>query len=212
MIRFLLLWLFCVSYIFAHPQDPIDSLRNILKNNIPDTQRVKVLTQLSFRLSGNNPDLSLEYAKQALDLALKNNYERGTSKAYNNLGVIMRVKGDYPKSLSYFFQALQIDEKLLDDRETARTLSGIGAVYVKLHNYEQAIKFFEKALAIRQKIKDDAGIAVCCTNLGDIYQKKGNYELAIRYHKKSLEIERIINPIGVHYSLNSLGNIYYDLG
>lgn len=213
MLQFLLIfWLFCAGCLFAHPQDPIDSLKNILKNNIPDTQRVKILNQLSFRLSGNNPDVGLSYAQKALDLATKSNYERGIAKAYNSLGVVMRVKGDYPKSLNYFFQALQIDEKLLDDKETARTLSGIGAVYVKLRNYDKGIEFFEKVLAIRKKVKDDAGIAVCYTNLGDIYQKKGNYELAIQYHKKSLEIERIINPIGVHYSLNSLGNIYYDLG
>ena len=213
MIRFLLiLWLFCVSYLFAHPQDPIDSLKSILKNNIPDTQRVKILNQLSFRLSGNNPDLGLSYAQQALDLASSSNYERGISKAYNSLGVIMRIKGDYPKSLNYFFQALQIDEKLLDDKETARTLSGIGAVYVKLRNYDKGIEFFEKVLAIRMKLKDEIGIAVCYTNLGDIYQKKESYDLAISYHEKSLRIERRISPMDIHYSLQSLGNIYYDLG
>ena len=214
MMRFsvIILWFFCGYYLSAHPQDPVDSLKNILKTSIPDTLRVQVLNQLSFRLSGSNPDLGLQYAYEALELAKKNNYERGISKTYNSLGVIMRVKGDYPKSLNYFFQALQIDEKLLDDSETARTLSGIGAVYVKLRNYDKGIEFFEKALALRKKLKDDKGVAVCYTNLGDIYQKKGNYEMAISYHQKSLEIERKISPLDIHYSLHSLGNIYYDLG
>jgi len=214
MMRFsvIILWFFCGYYLSAHPQDPVDSLKNILKTSIPDTLRVQVLNQLSFRLSGSNPDLGLKYAYKALELATKSNYERGISKAYNNLGIIMRIKGDYPKSLSYFFQALQIDEKLLEDKETARTLSGIGAVYVKLRNYDKGIEFFEKALALRKKLKDDKGVAVCYTNLGDIYQKKGNYEMAISYHQKSLEIERKISPLDIHYSLHSLGNIYYDLG
>ncbi|GAB4126969.1 MAG: hypothetical protein OHK0045_13400 [Raineya sp.] len=213
MIRFLLvLWLFCTSYLSAHPQDPIDSLKNALKSPLPDIQKVKILNQLSFRLSGNNPDLGLAYAQQALYLANKINYERGISKSYNSLGVVMRVKGDYPKSLQYFFQALQIDEKLQDDRETARTLSGIGAVYVKLRNYDKGIEFFRKSLALRQKLQDEVGIAVCYTNLGDIYQKKGDYQLAIDYHEKSLNIERRISPKDIHYSLHSLGNIYYDMG
>lgn len=212
MIRFsVVLWFFILGKLSAHPQDPTDSLKNILKTSLPDSVRVKVLNQLSFRLSGNNPDMSLVYAQEALELALKINYERGVSKSYNSLGIVMRVQGDYLNALTYFFQALKIDEKLGDNNETAKTLSGIGAVYARLRNYDKALEFFAKSLSLRKKINDEKGTAVCYTNMADIHQKKGNYDLAIQLHQKALDIERVVAPIDVHYSLQSLGNIFYDL-
>jgi signal transduction histidine kinase len=194
----------------AHPQDPVDSLKMLLKTQQPDTMRVKVLNQLSFRISGNQSDLGIQYAQEALNISLKINYLAGISKSYNSLGICMRVKGDYVNSLDFFFKALQIDEKLNNDKETSKTLSGIGAVYVKLKSYDKGIEFFEKSLELRKKLKDLMGIAVCYTNLGDIYEKKGDYPQALQYHYQSLEIERKISPIDIHYSLNSLGNIYYN--
>ncbi|KOY85571.1 hypothetical protein AD998_04860 [bacterium 336/3] len=195
---------------FAHPQDPVDSLKMLLKTQQPDTIKVKILNQLSFRISGNQSDLGIQYAQEALNISLKINYLTGISKSYNSLGICMRVKGDYVNSLDFFFKALQIDEKLNNDKEMARTLSGIGAVYVKLKNYDKGIEFFKKSLELRKKTKDLLGVAVCHTNLGDIYEKKGDYQQATKYHYQSLEIEKNISPIDIHYSLNSLGNIHYN--
>ncbi|MCU0439834.1 MAG: tetratricopeptide repeat-containing sensor histidine kinase [Raineya sp.] len=195
----------------AHPQDPVDSLKMLLKTHQPDTLRIKILNQLSFRISGNQSDLGIQYAQEALNISLKINYLSGISKSYNSLGICMRVKGDYVNSLDFFFKALQIDEKLYNDKETAKTLSGIGAVYVKLKNYDKGIAFFEQSLKLRQKAKDLLGVAVCYTNLGDIYEKKGDYKKAIDYHYQSLEIEKRISPLDVHYSLNSLGNVYFNI-
>lgn len=200
-----------ISDAWAHPQDPVDSLKQLLQKHTLDTHRVKILNQLSFRLSGNDILLSQKYAQEALEISLKLNYPKGISKSYNSLGICMRVAGDYPKALDYLYKALQIDETLHDDKETARTLSGIGAVYVKLKNYEKGIEYFEKSLKLRQKDKDMMGVAVCYTNLGDTYEKKGQYTLAIQYHEKALALEKNINPIGIHYSLHSLGNIYHHL-
>lgn len=213
MMRFLLAlcFFFLMGCLFAHPQNPTDSLKKLLKTSIADSIRIKVLNQLSFRLSGNLPDESLLYAQEALKLALATNNERGISKSYNSLGVVMRVQGDYLNALSYFFQALKIDEKLEDDSETAKTLSGIGAVYARLRNYDKALEFFEKSLSLRKKINDKKGIAVSYTNMADIHHKKGNYALAIELHQKALDIERLLSPADIHYSLHSLGNIFYDL-
>jgi len=206
-----ILYLLAYDRSWAHPQDPVDSLKTLLKTRQPDTTRVKILNQLSFRISGNYSDLAIQYAQEALELSLKINYLQGISKSYNSLGICMRVKGDYVNSLDLFFKALQIDEKVQNDKETAKTLSGIGAVYVKLKNYDKGIEFFEKSMALRDKHKDKIGVAVCYTNLGDIHEKKGNYDLAIQYHFKSLEIEKNANLLDIHYSLNSLGNIYFNL-
>jgi signal transduction histidine kinase len=193
-------------------KDPVDSLKHLLASTSADTMKVKILSQISYRLSGDKPEESMKYAIQALDIAEKSNYPRGISKAYNNLGIIARVQGDYLKALEYFFKALEIDENLGDDKETAKTMSGIGAVFVKMKDYDKGIEFFEKALALRYRLKDSLGVAICYTNLGDIYQKKREYHRAITYHQKSLEIEQKVNPVGIHYSLHSLGNIYYEIG
>ncbi|MGZ3900907.1 MAG: hypothetical protein ACXVDC_11330, partial [Bacteroidia bacterium] len=63
----------------------VDSLEQLLKKNIADTTRLKVLDDLSWNYAALNIEKSEEYAKQLLQLAQKTNNQKYIAVGYNNL-------------------------------------------------------------------------------------------------------------------------------
>ena len=110
--------------------------------------KVKVLNQLSQAYLDKLPDKSLEYGKQALELAERSNNEKEKVNSLNNIGLAYNKLRNIENSLKYYNEALQIAKNINFKKGTALSLFYIANNNRILAKYEKSIKFSLKAYQI----------------------------------------------------------------
>ncbi len=84
------------SGILAVQQSDIDSLKNLLHTNMPDSPRIKLLTDIAEPDQWHRPDTAIKYAVQAWQPALKSdNPSRLTKDSGSVLSEALSAKGNY---------------------------------------------------------------------------------------------------------------------
>ncbi|MES2397081.1 MAG: tetratricopeptide repeat protein [Bacteroidota bacterium] len=192
----------------------IDSLLILLKKDQPDTNKVKHLYFLSWHyINIGLYNTGLLYSYEAIELAEKNNFKKGISASYGNIGLFYKEQADYPKALDFYFKALKIDEELGNKKGVARHLGSIGTVYLIQGDYPKALKYYFEALEITEKFGDKSGTAAKLANIGSVYMKQGDYPKAIGYYLKALKITEEIGSVnGISTQLGNIGTAYMAQG
>ena len=81
-----------------------DSLLDRLKSAAEDTNKVKLLNGIAFRMNRvRDLDDALQYGQQALSLARKLQYREGEMIAYRHLADAHTQDGKYQPALDYYF-------------------------------------------------------------------------------------------------------------
>ena len=194
-------------------QDRIDSLLSQLPKANEDTNKVKLLIDLSHTYYSINPDEGLNFGKQGLALAEKLNWKKGTGNACRTIaGNYGFGKSDYATALKYSLQALELFREIGDKLGTARILSDIGVIHWYQANYPNALKYYFDALRINEEIGNKPDIAVTLCNIGIVYNSQKEYEKALTYITKANEIdEKMGNKSGIAANLGDIGELYRNL-
>lgn len=167
----------------------IDSLRGLLRQTMPDTSKVEVLTELSRKYENiGNTDSSLYFANNAFVIAQKLNNKELLASVYNCFGNAYIDKSDYPKALNYYVKAEQLNEELGHKSEAAQMLTNIAVVYYYQGNNPRALDYNLKALKVAEAVNDKSSIASITGNIGIIYRDEGDYLMALNYYLKALKI------------------------
>lgn len=192
----------------------IDSLKNILKNETDDTNKVTTLNLLSEKLEKNcNYDTSLICANSAQILANKLGFKKGISGALFNIGQVYQAQNDYAKALEYILKALTIDQEIGNKKGCASDIGNIGIIYANQGHISMALEYYNKALAINREIGNKKGIAMNYGNIGNIYLNQSNYPKAFECYFKALATFRELgNKYFIALVLGNIGNIYYLQG
>ncbi|MEP7171060.1 MAG: tetratricopeptide repeat protein, partial [Bacteroidota bacterium] len=200
--------------LFAQTQSKIDSLETVLKTSKEDTTKVNVLNNLSWELINTAEYAKAkQYADDALAIAEKINFKKGTANAYGNIGIIYYNQGNYPDALKNYFAALKIREEMGGKKGIAACYNNIGLIYYDQGIYPEALKNYFASLKISEEIGDKQGIAACHNNIGRIYELQGNYPEALKNHFAALKIrEEIGYKQGIATSYLNIGNIYHYQG
>jgi len=181
--------LLLVSFLFFSVSLPAqDSLRNLLKTDLPDTSRIDVLGELSKSLLSIQIDSSITLAKEAVSLAEKiNDVER---KAYllKSVGIGHYYKGEYVEVLEYWGASLAAFESIDHAKGIGNLLSNIGAVYNSTGDYTKALDYFLRAMRVAEKNKDDFRRATVLQNLGALYSNTNKFELSQNYYEEALTL------------------------
>jgi adenylate cyclase len=118
----------------------IDSLKKVLQTQKEDTNKVKTLYTLSWRLSmtGNlNPAINL--AQTALALAEKINFKKGKAYAFKSLGIIYYNNQNIDLALKNYLIALKLYAEINDKRSMATIYAVIGDISTNKVNLPEAI-------------------------------------------------------------------------
>ena len=177
-----------------------------------DTKRIVVLNNIAAEY-GDLGDFSraLEYGKQALALAEKNDPAR-VGPILNVLGVNETYFGDYKGAISAFDRALAGYRHSGFSWGQAEVLNNIGLVYQAQRNHPQAIAFFVRALEMDRKLEDHSLEAEGRHNLGQEYFELGRYSEAAGQFRQSLALSRrYSNPGLVADSLTGLARVHARL-
>jgi tetratricopeptide (TPR) repeat protein len=216
--NFFLLLLFTVPIAHQSPaqrqgQDRIDSLLVDLPKSHEDTNKVKLLIDLSHTYYSINPDEGLRYGKSALALAEKLAWKKGIANAYRTIaGNYGFGKSDYATALEYSLKGLQQFREIRDKTGTARMLSDIGVIHWYLSQYPDALKYYFDALRINEEIGNKPDIAVTLCNIGIVYNSEKEYQKALNYITKANVIdEQMGNKGGIAANLGDMGELYRNL-
>ena len=194
-------------------QGRIDSLLGELPKAHEDTNKIKLLIDLSHTNYAINPDEGLRFGKQGLALAEKLAWKKGIGNACRTIaGNYSYGKSDYATALKYSLQALQQFREIKDKLGTARILSDIGVIHWYQANYPNALKYYFDALRIHEEMENKPDIAVTLCNIGIVYNSQKDYQKALTYITKANEIdEKMGNKSGMAANLGDIGELYRNL-
>lgn len=212
MIKLIIIPLFVVACFFgvvAQPAPPdTDSLVNALKSAKADTNKVKLLTEISNAYFQQNPELSRKYGEEVLALATQLNYDIGILRGNNLVGRCYAVQNNLPLALKYFQGALLMARKMKNPKYEGMLLSSISAVYSTNNDYDKALKYALEAKSVNEKA-DIKYMVNLMINIGYLYIRQEKFREALPYYEEGLRQEL---AYGSEASIGELANLYLNLG
>ncbi|WP_163514752.1 tetratricopeptide repeat protein [Gelidibacter japonicus] len=199
----------------ADSQVELDSLLTIL----PTVNRVKktpLLNRIAEIYWSINPDKTIEYASEALQLSKEFNQKEQEGLALINLCQGYLFNDIYDKALQYGLQSLEIRKEIGNDYDLAFTLRTLGWLYYDIGYFDKALEYHTEVLKIHEKIGSKQRIAYSYNSIGLIYEGKGDCNLALSFFKRSLKlIEELDNKDRIAEAMTNMGICYRkidDLG
>lgn len=207
---FVVIFLQAISFCYAQLSEA-DSLENIIKTIPSDTSKVWHLNKLVTILREKDNNKAFEYAKEAKDLAMLLNYERGQAQALENLGWIHYRKGDYSKAFELSVEAMNISEKLHDKAAISRCLNNIAAINFEQNQHALAIENFKKAYSVSKEVSDGPGISRALNNIAYCFLGINQLDSARHYAEIGLEASRRYDrPYLQGFALRTLGDVEFN--
>lgn len=152
-----------------------DSLARLLKTAPPDTHRVTLLVDLAWEINETHTDSAETCLKDALALAQRLNDAKGEAYAWNGLGVIEEIRGNYPQSERFYQKSLGIRQRLGDLGAVGASLNNLGVFYELQGRFDSALVFHRKNLAIQEQLGDKLKMARAFFNIAAAQQEMGLY-------------------------------------
>ncbi len=187
-----------------------------LLKKLPETnglEKIKLLAELCEIHRVNNPQKSIKFGKQALELLTHIKDTKLESQILNVICWCSQCIGEHMTALKYGLRKLEIanEDDIDDDRATA--YNGIGIAYWRLAEFDNALDYFMRALRIIEESGNKQRIAIMLNNVGLIFSDMGDNDKALNYYHKVIKIyEKLDNNNTLADSLNNAGTSYKDTG
>jgi len=190
--KFTLFFCICSFLGFEIPSQDLkkDSLLQLYINEKIDSNKVDILSDLSWEYCFSNTDSALYYVEKAIKLSDEMGNLRCQSKSYSQRATVFYFKGDLDKSISDYLAALKIDEQLKDSVGISSDLMNIGSVYFNLNKYNQALQYYQESYKLNGLIKDTVEMSTALSNIGAIYLKQNELELGLEAFKECLIVSK----------------------
>ena len=152
----------------------LDSIRKVLQQTDNDTLKMSAFRDLHFYYSEMNRDTALYFAEQQLHLSQKLHQKLWEASAYESIGYVTQIMGNYPKAYEALSNALKIAEDVNSEKHNwnvkkfskdgdaykARyyNLTAIHILFAFLNigtgNNQKAFESFEKGIKTAEKVDD----------------------------------------------------------
>lgn len=183
------------------------------KRSTDAQEKTDELNRQSFELRHLDQIKAMDLAKQALELAEKNNYETGIANALLNLGFQELSRSDYKTAFLSFNKALTVFTRLNDQKGIAHANYNLGLVYLRIGDFEAAMEEQQKSIRIRTEINDEEGYASCKSQIAYLNGQFGLDEAALQGYEECLSIWRKRNnEAGIGNIQMALGMLMMKLG
>jgi serine phosphatase RsbU (regulator of sigma subunit) len=208
----LLIVLVC-SILSLNGTNVLDSLRQKLAKNIPDTARINTNNNIALYLMEQANDSCLYYANSALVMSQKINYLNGIGKSYNTIGEYFNSKGDYEKALENFINAYKIHEKNKNRKAMSNLMNSIGNTYLGIDNQKKALDAYTQSYEIAYQDSNKYMMGISSIGLGNIYLLKNDATQAIYFFTRAKNVFEkppvALYPLSVSYTL--IGDAFVEL-
>jgi serine phosphatase RsbU (regulator of sigma subunit) len=191
-----------------------DSLQQVLKTAKQDTNKVKILNNLSLiLLNVNSLDTALVYGQTALALGEKIKFKRGVAFSHNNIGLIYERQGNHSAAMGAHLASLKIKQEVGDKQGLSISHNNIGNIYLTRGSYPDALKEYFASLKTAEEAGDKQAASNSHKNIGNVYYFQGNYQDARKEYLISLKLcEEVNDKKGIAACYNNIGNVYERTG
>ncbi|MFN0214895.1 MAG: adenylate/guanylate cyclase domain-containing protein [Saprospiraceae bacterium] len=210
--KFVLLAAFLLCQLTTTSAQIADSLAALLLTAPPDTHRVTILTNLAWDINESETDLAEIKIKEAIALAQKLGFKKGEATAWNGLGVVEEIRGNYKAAIVHYEKALALRQSLGDQHGVAGVHTNLGNAYESLGELPEAVSQHRASLSIYEVLKDSIRLARAYTNISALLSTGGAYSEAFgELNKARLLIENKGDLPTKFKIYTQLGHNRYDL-
>jgi tetratricopeptide (TPR) repeat protein len=190
----------------------VDSLKQILTTDCPDSTKVTVLRALGYYYWERNPDSSIYFSQQLIALGNKKNIDEAIAHGYSRMGRALNNKGNYSKGMEYLLVGLRKFEQIKDSAWIANSYNHLGNVNKGVGKLELAIRYYKICLEIAERIRSIDNQMFASMNLGLTYETKNNLDSALYFAQRAYQLNRkLANEAELDVIFSSLGSIYSKL-
>jgi tetratricopeptide (TPR) repeat protein len=154
---------------------------------------INTLNALVYEYSRDHQGKASFLAKQALEMAQEEKYDKGIADALMNNGFIEYQELHHAKTaIADYQKALKIYKDLQDDKSIVKALEAIADFYYRLADetsYKNALNTYQQVLDYKRRAKDIAGISRVSEKLGELYSHLGQYKKGEEILQKAMEHE-----------------------
>lgn len=191
----------------------IDSLTNVLNNSPDKIEKINTLLKLSTLKREDDPIKSIDYAKDASEIAKRLEDKIPLLKSYAKLGIVYRKLDSLDISLSTFLKGLELAKEINDKKWQTNFLNYIGSLYLRFNQNQEALHYYKKSLKMAHSNKDSLGICNALNNIGIIFWRDNKLDSSINYIHQSLLLSiDLKDSSGLVSSYNNLGMLHSELG
>ncbi|MFN8281917.1 MAG: sensor histidine kinase [Chitinophagales bacterium] len=177
---------------FAQTNPAIDSINDIA-TSLAETDAIK----------------AKQLAYHAIDLSNQQHYKYGIAKAYNCIGIVYDVAGNYDSSMYYYNKGLQLAKAIDNKKLMASITNNIGMIDWNKGNFDIALTKYFESLKLFEAINYEKGQANTLSNIGLIYADINKNKEAMEYCMAALKIrEKIKDDYGLSVSYTNLATLY----
>jgi len=170
-----------------------DSLNKLTStDSIED--RINLLLQLAENQAYNTPAVSLEYARQALQLSIQHNKLKKMAESYNRMAIAYLVLGDLLNSMNHIIWSNKIAVEYGEEKIAELNKITIGSIYSSAGDYLISIEYFKEALTPFLVDSSHVLVLKIYNNLGKSFLESAQYDSADLYLKKALNLAKKHSP------------------
>jgi signal transduction histidine kinase/predicted negative regulator of RcsB-dependent stress response len=194
-------------------QQRLDSLEAVLDKSIPDSARVQTLLELSTEYEYVDVTKSRAYTEDAIRIIEEKKLTGSKARAYQNMGSIYRVGGNFQAALKADTEALEFGIASNDSASIATSYNNIANDYYDLGEYDEAYRYFTLSYRVASALRDSLTQAITIHNVGRVYKELGQYDRALERLQLSRQMsKRIGDTAGEPYSLSEIGDVLLRQG
>jgi tetratricopeptide (TPR) repeat protein len=201
-------------------RDALALQQRVVKGPNGDTARTLQLLAWAVNERDHNEALPILQSAVAMQRKLRGSEPHPDyADALNDLGLLLRERGDYDESEKLLQESLAMFRRLLGDRHPnlATAMNNIALVQHRKGNLAQAESTYRQALALQRDLLGEVhpDVALTLTNLAYVIYDTGDVQGALQVLGKSLEIYRKVFPgdnPDVARTMNRIGFWYTERG
>jgi len=191
----------------------IASFRIEIRKEMPDSQLLTVLFQLTESEKYRVPDSSEAHAKLALKLANRLGDTANINRAIYLIGFAHFKQSELVEARDHYLQCLPYYEQLGDHKRMKSIYYAIGRTSYDRGSYSFALQYFLLSLKASEEMGDSIGIADSYHSIAKIYSSQNDSKQCIAYNNKALGIREAIGyKPGIAASSLNLGIVLMELG
>jgi two-component system NtrC family sensor kinase len=175
------------------PKALLDSLTQELRFIHDDSLKVEMLLQIADSYSDRNPDTTIYYAQEALQLAKQIKNIPAQMGAMSFIGEAFIYKGNLPEALRLGLEAIEMgkDHPVRVSGGVGPNYGNLGSLYLQIGNYDKAMQYFKKMILMGDY--DNIGVAYGYYYLAEVYEKTDQLDSANISLQKSYKKFSAIN-------------------
>ncbi len=200
------------NYIYTQLTRKVDNIQKLLQSHKKnDKINVNLLNTAGYEYWIIDPNKSINFGKEALQLSKKIAYVKGCAKANRIIGVAYWAEGDLVKALEFLNTSHETYKKIRDKIGIANTRLNIEMIYVDLKEYDKSLGYYEQAIHNFTTLGLTSRIATTFTKSGTVFIEQHKYDKAFQYLTSVLKMHSKNNfTYGIAEAHNRLGILYFN--